>query len=77
MTRMIRTLLGLAVVGLITACASPDPMTNGPTMQGKPDAAGGMSMAAMEPRMQAILRDPVLKEIAVEHRRPKADFGGP
>ena len=54
MTRMIRTLLGLAVVGLITACASPDPMTNGPTMQGKPDAAGGMSMAAMEPRMQAM-----------------------
>ena len=54
MTRLIPTLLALSVVGLAAACASPDPMASGPMMQGKPDGAGGMSMAAMEPRMQAM-----------------------
>ena len=54
MTRLIRTLLALSVVGLAAACASPDPMASGPMMQGKPDGAGGMSRAAMEPRMQAM-----------------------
>lgn len=54
MTRMIRTLLALSVVGLVTACASPDRMVSGPMMQGEPDAAGGMSMAALETRMQAM-----------------------
>ena len=54
MPRLIRTLLALSVVSLAAACASPDPMASGPMMQGKPDGAGGMSMAAMEPRMQAM-----------------------
>ena len=54
MPRLIRTLLALSVVSLAAACASPDPMASGPMMQGKSDGAGGMSKAAMEPRMQAM-----------------------
>ena len=55
MNRMIPRLLALAVVGLVTACASPDPMMpGGPMMHGKADGAAGMPMAAMAPRMQTM-----------------------